>query len=82
LNHENDDTHEGCVDPIEDDWELATWLESGWYGYVDPIGQFDFDDDLEKEFIKDPWPWSPHGAFLAKWRPIVLDLWRRFRKHL
>jgi hypothetical protein len=67
------------VDPIGDDWELATWMDSGWYGYIDPIGQFDFDDDLEKAFIKDPWPWSPDGAILAKWRPIVLDLWRRMR---
>jgi hypothetical protein len=79
LNYEQQDTHEGCVDPIETDYELATWLDSGWYSYVDPIGQFDFDDDLEKAYFKDPWPWQ---QILAKWRPITFDLWRRLRKRL
>lgn len=70
------------MDPIDDDLELVTWLENGWYSYVDPMSQFDFDDDLEKVFVKDPWPWNlPAGEFfLAKWRPITFDLWRRLKK--
>jgi hypothetical protein len=50
--------HEGCVGPIGDDWELSAWLDSGWYGYISPRSQFDFADDLEKAFSKDPWPWN------------------------
>jgi hypothetical protein len=48
--------NEGCVDPIGDDRELSAWLDSGWYGYISPQSQFDFDDDLEKAI--NPWPWN------------------------
>jgi hypothetical protein len=71
------------VDPVGDDLELLSWLDRGYYGYVDPMSQFDFDDELEKALVKDPWPWSTliGELFLAKWRPVTLDLWRRLKKN-
>ena len=65
--------NKGCVDPIGDDWELSAWLDSGWYGYISPQSQFDFDDDMEKAFIKDPWPWNRliGKLLLAKRRSLL-----------
>ena len=61
------------MDPIGDDWELSAWLDSGWHGYISPQSQFDFDDDLEKAFIKDPWARNSliGELLLAKWRSLL-----------
>lgn len=64
---------EGHVDPIEEDIDLANWLESGDYGFIDPMSQFEFDDDLERESQKTRLPWE---KLMDKWRSRVYELWR------
>lgn len=64
------------MDSIQDEAECFIWADEGYYGYVDPLSQFEFDDDLAKARRSTPWPIS---YILAKWRPVMHDLWRRLR---
>jgi hypothetical protein len=73
------DEPEGHVDPIQEDIDLANWLESGNYGYIDPQAQFEFDDDWERESYKNPWPWE---NLMARWRHRVYELWRLMKHWL
>jgi hypothetical protein len=67
---------EGHTDPIEEDIDLANWLENGEYGFIDPQSQFEFDDDWERESYKSPRPWE---NLMARWRHRVYELWRSVR---
>jgi hypothetical protein len=63
------------VDPEEDDVRFIAWMYKGDY-YIDPLSQFEFDDDYAKASVSTPWPIT---YILAKWRPVYLDWWRRLR---
>ena len=63
----------------QEDPDLALWLNSGEYGFINPNEQFEFDDDLDKARATQAWVWYD---LLAKWRPRVYWIWRRMRHWL
>jgi len=65
------------VDSIQDDAEFLVWMYEGHYGFINPLDQFEFDDELSRAHFETPWPFY---FILAKWRPVAFDLWRRLRR--
>lgn len=65
--------NEGCVDSLEDEARFLAWMARGEYACFNPLESSEFDDEFALARVSTPWPIS---FILAKWRPIVFDLWR------
>jgi hypothetical protein len=74
-----EESDENSEENSEDDAEFINWLDRGEYGYIDPNSQFEFDDEVERAYHTDPWPW---GKLLGKWRERAGSLWRLMKHWL
>lgn len=76
---DEEERYEGDNKDDQEDKEMINWADSGMMGYIDPASQFEFDDDVEREYHTDPYPWY---KVLSKWRPRLLSAWRAIKHWL
>jgi hypothetical protein len=82
--NENDDTEERYEgDDLEDreDTEIINWADQGYYGFIDPQSQFEYDDDVERLSQREKYPWLWDNV-LMRWRHRLIAVWRLIRHWL
>jgi hypothetical protein len=80
---ENDDTDERYEgDDTEDleDTEIINWMDRGEYGFIDPMGQFEYDDAVDQ--LRSRAKHSFWDDVLMRWRHRLIAAWRLIRHWL
>lgn len=78
MDDEEEDTerYEGDDHEALEDTEIVNFVDQGYYGYIDPQGQFDVEDDIDKLNYQNWWIWD---LFLERWRHRLIAAWRLLR---
>lgn len=78
---EDEDTERYEGDDLEalEDTEIINFVDQGYYGYVDPQGQFEVDEGIDRLNYKNQWIWD---LFLEEWRHRLIAAWRLMKDRL